>query len=260
MRKLAKVLLLFIGFAIAVPTLGILALYAVGLSYLVDPLPAPDTRQIPEHGRALIWAEFGGESSAPKRYPADTLLSAASFPPPTATRVAGYAAKFLAIPGLTTLRRHHAELSAFAWVVTHWSPDETLAFIGSRSYFGHEARGLEEAAQTYFSVDLNRLSTAQLALLAGSMRRPSSMNPWCNQDKLIARTHELAASAGLDLTLRALRAALPASPVTQPPRCSPAAQQGAAADRATASSDQRLVVSGIVTWALRSAVGGGPGS
>jgi len=39
-----------------------------------------------------------------------------------------------------------------------------------------------------------------------------------------------------------------------------AAQQGAAADRATASSDRRLVVFGIETWALRTSCGGGPGS
>jgi len=40
----------------------------------------------------------------------------------------------------------------------------------------------------------------------------------------------------------------------------PAAQQGAAADRATARSVRRLVVFGIETWALQSTAGGGPGS
>ena len=39
-----------------------------------------------------------------------------------------------------------------------------------------------------------------------------------------------------------------------------AAYHGAAADRATAPSVRRLVVFGIETWALRSTVGGGPGS
>jgi hypothetical protein len=39
-----------------------------------------------------------------------------------------------------------------------------------------------------------------------------------------------------------------------------AAQQGAEAELATANSVRRLVVFGNATWALRSAVGGGPGS
>jgi len=44
------------------------------------------------------------------------------------------------------------------------------------------------------------------------------------------------------------------------PRCPPAAQQGAAADRATARFNRPLVGSVIEAWALRAAVGGGPGS
>ncbi len=39
-----------------------------------------------------------------------------------------------------------------------------------------------------------------------------------------------------------------------------AAQHGAAADRATARSNRALVASGIGTWALEAAAGGGPGS
>lgn len=63
-----------------------------------------------------------------------------------------------------------------------YSKDEILEFYLNRIYFGSGAWGVQTASQTYFGKDVDQLSLAESALLAGVVRRPNAYSPFKNPD------------------------------------------------------------------------------
>lgn len=68
-----------------------------------------------------------------------------------------------------------------------YTKDEIFNLYLNHIYFGAGASGVKTAAQTYFNKDLNELTLAESALLAGIVQRPSSYSPFTNPDLAIKR-------------------------------------------------------------------------
>ncbi|MGB0893178.1 MAG: penicillin-binding protein 1A [Parashewanella sp.] len=67
------------------------------------------------------------------------------------------------------------------------SKDEILELYLNRIFLGHRAYGVGAAAQVYYGKDLNELSLAELAVIAGMPKAPSTMNPISYPTRALAR-------------------------------------------------------------------------
>lgn len=66
---------------------------------------------------------------------------------------------------------------------------ETFAFYTNVIYFGHEAYGLYQAAETYFGKTPSELSAGELTMLAGLPNAPSVYDPYKNRTLALERQH-----------------------------------------------------------------------
>ncbi|MEE4298449.1 MAG: PBP1A family penicillin-binding protein [Pseudomonadales bacterium] len=76
-----------------------------------------------------------------------------------------------------TILRKAKEIFLALKLEREFTKDEILELYLNAVFFGKRAYGSEAAAQTYYGKPLGELSTAQLAMLAGVMQRPSGNNP-----------------------------------------------------------------------------------
>jgi membrane peptidoglycan carboxypeptidase len=76
-----------------------------------------------------------------------------------------------------TLTRKLKELMIAVKLSREYSKDQILEFYLNTVYFGRGAYGIEAAAQAFFGVDVEKLTVAQGALLAGLLRAPSYYDP-----------------------------------------------------------------------------------
>jgi penicillin-binding protein 1A len=72
---------------------------------------------------------------------------------------------------------------------TKLSKDDILYLYLNQIYFGGNAYGIAAAAKTYFDVEVEDLSVAQAALLAGLPQAPSRYDPLRQSKQAIARQH-----------------------------------------------------------------------
>ena len=63
------------------------------------------------------------------------------------------------------------------------SKDKILELYLNKIYLGHRSYGLAAAAQTYYGVDIDELTLAQMAMLAALPKAPSSTNPITSPDR-----------------------------------------------------------------------------
>ncbi|MEE3003624.1 MAG: PBP1A family penicillin-binding protein [Pseudomonadota bacterium] len=76
---------------------------------------------------------------------------------------------------------------------------QILELYLNKIFLGHRAYGIKAAARNYYGKDLNDLSLAQYAMLAGLPKAPSSNNPIANPHKaLIRRNYVLASMLSLN--------------------------------------------------------------
>ncbi|WP_417690175.1 penicillin-binding protein 1A [Pseudidiomarina sp.] len=59
----------------------------------------------------------------------------------------------------------------------HLEKDEILELYLNKITFGHRAHGIGAAAQVYYGKDLSELTLAEMAMIAGLPKAPSTMNP-----------------------------------------------------------------------------------
>ena len=59
-----------------------------------------------------------------------------------------------------------------------YSKEQILTLYLNRIFFGHNAYGVQAAAQNYFRKNVEQLTVAEAALLAGTIQSPGSRNPW----------------------------------------------------------------------------------
>ncbi len=65
--------------------------------------------------------------------------------------------------------------------------DEILALYMNKISLGHRSFGFGAAAQVYYGKDVNELTLAQIAVLAGLPKAPSTMNPISRPDRALQR-------------------------------------------------------------------------
>lgn len=81
-----------------------------------------------------------------------------------------------------SVRRKAQEAVLALLVDARYSKDQILEMYLNNVYFGQQAYGAAAAAATYFGKQVDQLSLAESALLAGLIRSPSSTNPFANHD------------------------------------------------------------------------------
>ncbi|MFQ6371960.1 penicillin-binding protein 1A [Shewanella sp. YIC-542] len=65
--------------------------------------------------------------------------------------------------------------------------DEILELYVNRIYLGQRAYGVGAAAQVYYGKDVNELTLAQMAVIAGLPKAPSTMNPISSPERALTR-------------------------------------------------------------------------
>ncbi|QKT08701.1 penicillin-binding protein [Gordonia sp. X0973] len=84
-------------------------------------------------------------------------------------------------------RRKFKELAIATKMSNEWSKDDIMAAYLNTIYFGRGAYGVSAAAQAYFHKDVSKLTTAESAVLAASIRSPSNYDPATNREAAEAR-------------------------------------------------------------------------
>ncbi|MDP8970536.1 MAG: transglycosylase domain-containing protein, partial [Actinomycetota bacterium] len=86
-----------------------------------------------------------------------------------------------------TLRRKLEEASVALQLEARYSKAEILEQYLNTVYFGNGAYGVQAAARRYFAVDVDRLTLAQSALLAGLLAAPSRFDPYDQPQAALSR-------------------------------------------------------------------------
>ncbi|MCM1394473.1 MAG: transglycosylase domain-containing protein, partial [[Eubacterium] siraeum] len=86
-----------------------------------------------------------------------------------------------------TLSRKLKELALAINLEKQYSKDEILAMYLSVIYFGSGAYGVKQAADLYFDKNIEDLTLAECATLAGIIKNPSKYSPTKNPDESIKR-------------------------------------------------------------------------
>ena len=114
-----------------------------------------------------------------------------------------------------TLSRKAQEMMLSVWMERDFTKDELLEMYLTRIYFGSGAWGLENASLRYFDKPAAELSLAEVTMLSGLLRAPSSLNPVANFDRATQRQHVILDSMDAQGLLgENIAAAAKAEPVT----------------------------------------------
>jgi membrane peptidoglycan carboxypeptidase len=119
-----------------------------------------------------------------------------------------------------TLSRKLKELMIAVKLSREYSKDQILEFYLNTVYFGRNTYGIEAAAKAYFGKDVQDLSVAQGALLAGVLRSPSYYDPANNPDQAKARWQYVIDGMVATKHLTQAQAAQLQFPKTKPPATS----------------------------------------
>ena len=103
-------------------------------------------------------------------------------------------AKNLFLSPEQTLQRKVQEALLALWLEQNYSKEEILELYLNRVFFGNGATGIEAAAQRYFGKSARNLSLGEAAILAGSVQRPSRVNPISNPEAAAARARVVLAA------------------------------------------------------------------
>ncbi len=88
-----------------------------------------------------------------------------------------------------TLGRKVQEAILALWLERNYTKDEILELYLNRVDFGHQMVGIEAASQFYFGHSASNLSLGEAAMLAGSVKAPSNLNPKGDSSEVNARQH-----------------------------------------------------------------------
>ena len=133
-------------------------------------------------------------------------------------------AKNVFLSGERSLERKVQELLLAFWLEHRHTKDRILELYLNRVYFGHGRQGVEAASRRYFGHGAADLTLMEAAILAGSLKAPSRLNP---------ESHPRDSAARAALVLRAMReqgvitASQEAAARSTPPSSAPAARRGA---------------------------------
>jgi len=86
----------------------------------------------------------------------------------------------------TFLRKFSEILLAFR-IEQELSKEDILALYLNKIYLGNRSYGVGAAARVYYGKDIDKLSIAQMAMIAGLPKAPSRFNPIVNPDRALLR-------------------------------------------------------------------------
>ncbi|GAB3104963.1 penicillin-binding protein 1A [Aestuariicella hydrocarbonica] len=86
-----------------------------------------------------------------------------------------------------TFSRKFNEILLALQIEKELSKSEILELYANKIYLGNRAYGIGAAAQVYYGKDINDLSLAQLAMIAGLPKAPSAYNPLANPQRALVR-------------------------------------------------------------------------
>ncbi len=93
------------------------------------------------------------------------------------------------LSGEKTLKRKLSEALLAIKIEHYLSKDQILELYINQIYLGQRAYGFAAAAQVYYGKPLEKLSVADIAMLAGLPKAPSRYNPLVNPKRAEARQH-----------------------------------------------------------------------
>jgi penicillin-binding protein 1A len=100
-------------------------------------------------------------------------------------------ARALFLSNEVSLSRKLQEALLAIEIERYYTKDEILERYLNLIYFGSGAYGIEAAAHTYFGTDVERLSLAQAAMLAGLPAAPSDYSPYVDIGRAKERQHHV---------------------------------------------------------------------
>jgi penicillin-binding protein 1A len=86
-----------------------------------------------------------------------------------------------------SLRRKAQEMWLAVQLERKYTKDEILEMYLNQIYYGHGAYGIEAAARTFFAKDVDQLTVAEGAQLAGMMNGPSIFDPYLDMNASVQR-------------------------------------------------------------------------
>ncbi|MBU2886617.1 penicillin-binding protein 1A [Gilvimarinus agarilyticus] len=86
-----------------------------------------------------------------------------------------------------TFARKFNEILLALQIERELSKAEILELYSNKIYFGNRAYGIQAAANVYYGKDINDLSLAQWAMIAGLPKAPSAYNPLANPQRALIR-------------------------------------------------------------------------
>ncbi len=86
-----------------------------------------------------------------------------------------------------TFSRKFNEILLALQIEQELSKQEILELYVNKIYLGNRAYGIQAAALVYYGKDINELNVAQLAMIAGLPKAPSSYNPLANAERALVR-------------------------------------------------------------------------
>lgn len=86
-----------------------------------------------------------------------------------------------------TFSRKFNEIFLALQIERELNKEEILELYINKIYLGHRAYGIEAAANVYYGLSIDQLSTAQLAMIAGLPKAPSAYNPITNPVRALVR-------------------------------------------------------------------------
>lgn len=86
-----------------------------------------------------------------------------------------------------TFKRKLAEVLLALRVDKTLTKEEILELYLNQIFFGHRSYGVAAAAATYYDKELSKLTVAEMAMLAGLPKAPSSNNPVTNPERALER-------------------------------------------------------------------------
>jgi len=86
-----------------------------------------------------------------------------------------------------TFHRKFTEILLALQIERELSKEEILELYINKIYLGHRAYGIQAASKVYYGTSIDNLSLAQLAMIAGLPKAPSSYNPITNPTRALTR-------------------------------------------------------------------------
>lgn len=86
-----------------------------------------------------------------------------------------------------TFERKFSEILLALKIEQSLSKEEIFELYVNKIYLGHRSYGIQAAANVYYGKNIDELTTAQLAMIAGLPKAPSAFNPITNPDRAVER-------------------------------------------------------------------------